>query len=171
MRRVLSIFLPLWPVERVARRLPRAEPRRGRHSSTAVLVVLTAASRQLVEHACHVAIRAGVVPGMSLAHARALLGNDLTLFTIPHEPNEDQRRLVVLARWAERWSPVVCVDPPDGILIDLTGTEHLFGGEAKMLSRIERSLRRFGLTARLGIASTVGTAWAVARYEIGRAHV
>lgn len=127
-------------------------------------MVLTVASRQLVEHACHVAIRAGVVPGMSLAHARALLGGDLALFTTAHEPDEDQRRLGVLARWAERWSPVVCVDPPDGILIDLTGTEHLFGGEAKMLSRIERSLRRFGLTARLGIASTVGTAWAVARY-------
>lgn len=135
-------------------------------------MVSTVASRQLVEHACNVALRAGVSPGMTLAHARALLGHVPTLLIAPHEPGEDQRRLAILARWAERWSPVVCVDPPDGLLMDLTGTEHLFGGEARMIARVAHSLHRFGLTARLGIASTVGAAWAVARYgSLARTHV
>lgn len=101
---------------------------------------------------------------MTLAHARALLGKVSTLYLAPHEPQEDQRRLNMLARWAERWSPVVSIDPRDGLLIDLTGGEHLFGGEAAMVARIGRSLQRLGLTARLGVASTIGAAWAVARF-------
>ncbi|MBL8964832.1 MAG: DNA polymerase Y family protein [Phycisphaeraceae bacterium] len=164
---MLSIFLPLWPVERVARRVQRQVgdgSARERREQAAVLVVSTVASRQLVEHACARSLHAGVLQHMTLAHARALLGNVERLYIAPHEPDEDRRQLGVLARWSERWSPVVSVDPPDGLIIDLTGVEHLFGGEEAMAARVEHALRRLGLTASLGIASTVGAAWAVARH-------
>lgn len=85
--------------------------------------------------------------------------------------DQDARRdaltLGALARWSERFSPVVAVDPPDGLLVDLTGCEHLFGGEMAMAAAARDGLRLLGFAARIGIASTVGTAWAVARFGRG----
>ncbi len=100
---------------------------------------------------------------MSLAHARALLGKH-TLHVCPHEPDQDLQGLGVLARWAERWSPVVSVDAPDGLLLDISGCEHLFGGERAMALRIAARFASLGITASLAVASTVGAAWGAARF-------
>lgn len=159
MRRVLSVYLPLWPVERIARRLGRRE----RRLPVPVLLVETKAQRQLVAHACAPSLRAGVRPGMSLAHARALLNTNSPVVA-NHEPHKDAAGLVALARWAIRWSPVVSADPPDGLLIDITGCAHLFGGERALVDALRAALQRLRLTARCVVASTVGAAWGVARF-------
>jgi len=147
--------MPRWTVERAARHLERPE---------AVLVVRPHHGQRVVAGACAASGRAGVRTGLTLAHARALLAGR-AVHVAEEDPHADAACLLALARWASRrWSPVVSADPPDGLLIDTTGCDHLFGGEEELLCLVERSVRALGITARGGLASTVGAAWAVARY-------
>ncbi|MEQ8817533.1 MAG: DNA polymerase Y family protein [Thalassobaculum sp.] len=113
--------------------------------------------------------RAGVTPGMALADARALCP---ALAVAPADPDGDAAALGRLALWCGRYSPWTAVDTPtadapDGIVLDITGCAHLFGGEAAMLGDIAGRLADFGLTARLAAAPTPGAAWAVARHGVG----
>lgn len=126
-----------------------------------MVVVTTVAQRREVASACALAARAGVKPGMSLAHARSLVPG---VTDGPHDPARDDRSLHALARWALRWSPMVAADRPSGLLLDITGCEHLFGGEEALASGLAQAMRGLGLSCRVGVASNVGTAWAVARY-------
>lgn len=132
-----------------------------------MLIVETKAQRQLVAHACGASLKAGVRVGMTLTHARALVvsGNPLVA---EHEPHKDVSGLHMLARWATRWSPVVSADPPDGLLMDITGCGHLFGGDRGLATSLGAALTRLRLSARLAVAPTVGAAYATARYAPGR---
>jgi protein ImuB len=107
---------------------------------------------------------------MSLAEARGLCAAARVL---PLDPAHSLRCLTRLAEWAMRFSPMVAVDPvatgetvpgPEGLLLDVTGTAHLFGGEPLMLAEMAARLRRLGFSSRLCIAPTVGAAWALARH-------
>ncbi|MCB1349910.1 MAG: DNA polymerase Y family protein, partial [Maritimibacter sp.] len=69
-----------------------------------------------------------------------------------------------LRRWAGKFTPWVAEEPPGGLVLDITGCAHLFGGEEELVAAIERDLAGLGLTATLGLADTVGAAWALARY-------
>jgi protein ImuB len=62
------------------------------------------------------------------------------------------------------WTPTAAVAAPDGLLLDLTGGAHLFGGEAAFCKRLRRFLARLGLTARVALADTAGAAHALARF-------
>ena len=53
---------------------------------------------------------------------------------------------------------------PDGLVVDVTGVAHLFGGEAALLADANERLAARKLTARLAIAPTAGAAWALAHY-------
>ncbi len=68
-----------------------------------------------------------------------------------------------LALWCQQYSPLTAVDPPDGIVIDITGCAHLFGGEAGLLRHIRQRLPG----VRLAIADTAAAAWGLARYGDG----
>lgn len=153
MRRILSVSLPFWATQRLARRLPHPEP---------AVVVHPKGHRQIVVHAGPEASHVGVHPGMDLAHARALLGIEPCV--LPYEPARDAAALEALARWTSRWTPLAAADHPDGLLLDLTGCEHLFGGERRIAAAIMQRLRSWGLSARIGGASTVGAAWGIARF-------
>ena len=100
---------------------------------------------------------------MSLAHARALLA-DCPVCIAAHAPDRDQRALDRLAQWALRYSPVVAPDSSNGLLMDLAGTQRLFGDEGRLLRQMTLDLSRLGLGARIAAATTFGCAWAVARY-------
>lgn len=107
-----------------------------------------------------------ITRSMSLSDARALCP---TLFAIEAEPEEDARFLDSLAAWCERYTPIVVIDAPDGLLLDVTGCTHLFDGEHALRSVIHKALARGGVTARIAIAPTPAAAWACARF--GRARV
>ena len=53
-----------------------------------------------------------------------------------------------LALWAIRFTPIAAIDPPDGLVLDVTGCTRLFGGEPAMLARVGDSLQRGGVAAR-----------------------
>src|SRR3546814_6529266 len=65
---------------------------------------------------------------------------------------------------ARHWTPTAAVSGADGLWLDLTGTTHLFGGEARFAARLVSFLRRIGFTARVAIAGTPGAAHALARF-------
>ena len=76
----------------------------------------------------------------------------------------DATALDRLALWAlRRYSPIVASDPPDGLVIDMTGAAHLHGGEAAMLADLSSRLMKVGLSARAAMADSWGAAHAVAR--------
>ncbi len=106
--------------------------------------------------------RAGVRPGMTLAHARALLP-EWIVHEHPHEPARDAAALNALANWAVRFAPWVMPDHPNGLLLDITGCERLYGDERRLVNLIGNSLDRLGYHAQIACAGTIGCAWAVAR--------
>ena len=107
------------------------------------------------------AMRAGLIPGMGLADARAICP---LLLTTPAEPEKDAECLLALARWSGRYSPSLNVDGDDGLWLDVSGVPHLFGGARALLDDMAKRFARFGFTARIALAETLGGAHALARY-------
>ena len=117
-------------------------------------------------HAVNPAARKlGLSRGQSHADACAIVPD---LKTAPAEPDQDAQALHRLALWAERYSPTVAVDAVqpgmEGLMLDMTGGAHLFGGEGALLVEIEQRLARAGIVARAAMADAPGAAWALARF-------
>jgi protein ImuB len=108
-----------------------------------------------------VGLAAGARTGIMLADARTVCP---ALKVASSDPEGDAAFLERLALWAQRWGPWSAVDPPDGLLVDVTGAAHLFGGEKALLAEAQALLAKRGLAARLAIAPTCGAAWALAHY-------
>ncbi len=100
---------------------------------------------------------------MTLAHARSLCAG-LAVRDQPLSPDTDAAALRRLARWMLRYAPVVAPEDPDGLMLDIAGCSHLFGGEREHMRRIADALRRWGLRPRLAAAPTFACARAVARF-------
>ncbi|MDX2130981.1 MAG: DNA polymerase Y family protein [Planctomycetota bacterium] len=147
------------------RRRDRGSRERAREGE-ALLVVGQSRGREVVVRACERAARAGVREGMVLAQARALVPRGRVRVE-RRDAARERAGVRALAVWAGRFSPSVAVDafsdPPDGLLADVTGCSHLFGGEGEMAARVVRDLASLGLRARAAIAGSYGCAWAVAR--------
>ncbi|MDO7841921.1 Y-family DNA polymerase [Sphingomonas immobilis] len=109
------------------------------------------------------ALAAGLLPGMPIAQARALYAD---LEVEEADPARDRAALERLALHGVRhWTPTAAAAPPDGLLLDLAGTTHLFGGEAVFCRRLVAFLARLHLTAHIAISDTVGAAHALARHS------
>jgi protein ImuB len=119
-------------------------------------------NRRLVVAADRAAVEAGLRVGMPATKAQVLVQG---LAITNAEPEADAEALQRLALWAlRRYTPVVAVDPPDGLTIDTTGADHLHGGERMMLVDMVERLGQVGFSARAAIADSWGAAHAVARY-------
>ncbi|MEM9433302.1 MAG: DUF6504 family protein [Pseudomonadota bacterium] len=153
-RRILCLWFPRLAVERVIRR-------DGYADDLAIAVLRDTGQMQVISSLTVAAERQGLRLGQPLRDALAMCPDLLTRLG---NPVEDERFLSRLSRWAEQFSPWVRADPPAGLVIDLTGCAHLFGGEAALISRLEEDCNRFGFTVRIGVADTIGAAWALARY-------
>lgn len=167
MRKVICVWLPTWPIDRLRRRL--RQPNARDEDGSAIVLVAESHARLVVRGRCEAAATVGVCPGMALAHARALLV-DHHLHVHPHQPKRDAIALAAIARWAHRLAPVVAIDnthdplEPDGLLLDVTGCERLYGSDDQILARVRRAFARIRLPARCALAPTIGAAWALARY-------
>jgi protein ImuB len=103
----------------------------------------------------------GIDTGMAVADARALIPS---LEVLDDEPQTSVRLLNRLAEWCIRYTPAVATDPPDGLLLDVTGCAHLWGGEKQYIADIHKRFKHFGYDISISLADTVGTAWAIARF-------
>lgn len=114
--------------------------------------------RDEVVATCTAAMALGIHVGMAATHARALVAD---LDVRPHDPYADAAMLDRLALQAvRRWSPIAAATA-DGLWLDLTGCDHLHGGEERFCRRLAAFCRRAGFTARLAIADTPGAAHAL----------
>jgi len=119
-------------------------------------------SRRIVTAVSRPAEQAGLRVGMPLTKAHALLPDVLTM---PADPVADAAALNRLALWAlQHYAPIVAPDPPDGLVIDTTGADHLHGGEERMLTGLVNRLGASGIFARAAVADTWGAAHAAARF-------
>ena len=103
---------------------------------------------------------------MMLADARTLCPQ---IQTAPADPAGDLAFLEKLAIWAQRWGPWSALDPPDGLLVDVTAAAHLFGGEVRLLDDVEDAFAMRKLAVRASIAPTAGAAWALAHFGPAKA--
>lgn len=116
---------------------------------------------QLIHAVTPAARAAGVRPDRRATDARAICPE---LVLEEHDQDFATDGLARLAEWCSRWSSLVAVDGADGLLLDLTGATHLWGGEGGTARALRRDLVRIGHRCQLAIAPTVGAAWALARY-------
>jgi protein ImuB len=158
MTRVVSLFLPRWPTDRLRRKSGDASPPRD-----APLILAGRDSRRRVVTALDVnAERLGLRAGMPVAKAQALAPD---LVIMDADPRADAEGLEKLALWAlQHISPVVRADAPDGLVIDTTGADHLHGGEAAMLDTLVARFAAAGVEARAAVADAWGAAHAAARF-------
>ena len=110
------------------------------------------------------AVRAGLSPGMTLADAQARTPD---LRTVTHRPDLDDALLTRIVEDFGRFSPMVCADAPHGLLLDVTGCAHLFGGEAGLVRAAEARARRIGLEVRSALAGSPQAARALSRFGPG----
>lgn len=107
------------------------------------------------------AARLGLQTGMALADVRAMHPG---IGVCNADVAADRALLEAVADWCDRYTPLVGLDAPDGLLLDISGCAHLFGGESALMQDMAARLFRQGLNARIAVADTAGCAWAVARY-------
>jgi protein ImuB len=83
---------------------------------------------------------------------------------IEEDAEADAALLENIADWCLRYTPLVACDPPDGLLLDITGCAHLYGGEDALVADLSGRLEAAGLAYRMAIAGTIGAAWAAAHH-------
>lgn len=84
---------------------------------------------------------------------------------LPYDAAGDLKALRALAVGCQQYSPICGVeetDAPECILLDISGLEHLHRDERALAERIRGEFRTRGYATRVGLASTVGAAWAAA---------
>lgn len=150
-KRYISIWLPNWPIECRLDGIVDMPFIQTIHSQNKVIVM---ALNGFAE-------QAGLQPGMSLATARAICAG---LIVEDYEPAHNQHCLEKLADWAERFTPYVSCDGPDGLILDVTGCPHLFGGEEAMLKTIATKLSQLGHQHRLALTNTPAASWAASHF-------
>lgn len=106
----------------------------------------------------------GLHRGMPLADARAICP---LLETRPADLAREAASLGALRRWSSRYAPMVAEDGSDGVMADISGVAHLFGGEEDLRADLQARLERTGLTGISAIAGTRGAAYALARHGGG----
>jgi len=117
-----------------------------------------------IRAACERARLAGLVPGLSLAEARARFP-----FVRYEEMDRgaDAALLAAIADWCDRYTPLVALDGPSGLFLDISGCAHLFGGEDGLMRDLAHRMEGQGLAAGLAIASSAGPAAALAVHAPG----
>ena len=156
-RRILALWFPRLPTDRIQRRAPSP--------FKAHLLISGRANNALYVHALEARAESlGLYKGQPLANAQAMVRE---LCILPADEKSDAALLDAIADWCDRFTPFVACDAPDGLLLDITGAAHLFGGEAAMLTLVRTKLAAQGFAVAAAIAGTALAARALARFADG----
>ncbi|WP_066557209.1 Y-family DNA polymerase [Croceicoccus bisphenolivorans] len=161
-RRYLALWFPFLPADRL--RIEQAKHHERPHDTASgpPCVLVSTVRGALRLGAVDAAAQAlGLTPGMTLADARAVQPD---LVVADMNEAADRHCLQRLARRCIAWSPLVAPAPPDGIVLDIAGVEHLFGGEGGLIAQIEEAMISIGMAVRLAPATTPEAAQALARH-------
>ena len=154
-RRYLSVWLKRLATDRLAR--CSGAPADG----TPLVIAAPIKSALRITALNNKAARLGLKAGMALADARAMYP---ALLVADADPQADQLMLQAIADWCDRYTPLVGLDAPDGLVLDVSGCAHLFGGEVALCRDLVSRLAAQGFEACAAVADTPGCAWGVARY-------
>ena len=97
------------------------------------------------------AARLGLEIGLPLANARAICPQ---LRVFDADEAADAKTLNDIADWCDRFTPLVALDAPHGLFLDITGCAHLFGGEAALMQTLCGALTAQGFAVSAAIAGT-----------------
>jgi protein ImuB len=176
-RRILSLWLPRLPIDRIRRLLGRRantgkvdigsrEGTSAEDNSSDPAIVVAKQNNALQIYAMDdAAARLGLEVGLPLANARAICPH-LNVFDA--DPAADSQTLNDIADWCDRFTPLVARDSPHGLFLDITGCAHLFGGEAALMQTICVALTRQGFTVSAGVAGTSVCARTIRNHAHGR---
>jgi len=106
------------------------------------------------------AVRNGLHAGLPLADARARVP---ALDVVEADEAADRALIEAIADWCDRFTPLVALDLPYGLLLDVTGCAHLFGGEAALLQSLCGFVRKQEISVQAAIAGTSVAARTLAR--------
>ena len=151
-RRIMSAWLEHYAIERFMR---------NHHGDGPLVLYWRQKNADRIYALNHSARQAGLTLGMGLGDARSFCAN---LRIAPADIDADARDLNRLARELGKFSPWVATDGDDGILLDITGSAHLFGGEDHMSLQVKAALRQRGFHAHIAIAKTRAAAWAFSHF-------
>ena len=161
-RRILSLWLPRLPIDRIKRQLAQSNDAPANLPS----VVVTKQNNALQIFALDDAAAAlGLDIGLPLANARAICPR---LRVFDADEAADAQALNAIAEWCDRFTPLVALDAPHGLFLDITGCVHLFGGEAAMMRLLCDVLTAQGFAISAAIAGTSVCARTMTRHVHGR---
>ncbi len=149
---MLSLWLRRLPTDRIARLREQAAPLviYGKRGNAEMLTAVADAAERL-----------GLSPGLALAQARAMHPN---IEALEEDTKADSALLEQIADSCLRYTPLVACDLPDGLLLDISGCAHLYGGEDALVADLSGRLETADLAYHVAIAGTIGAAWAAAHF-------
>ena len=166
MSRIVSVYLPRWPILRMLAAQAKNRGEKPVAPDEPFVLIVSASGGPRISALNEAAENLGLAIGEPLADARAKAG---FLQVRAAEPTTDDVALQKLALWATRYTPTASPwgedNGADGFFLDIEGSAHLFGGEDKLIADLAARLENFGLPARLAVAATPGTAWALSHFH------
>ncbi|WP_207535881.1 Y-family DNA polymerase [Desertivirga arenae] len=118
-------------------------------------------NRKVITAVNSIAEADGILTGMPVADAKAMVPQ---LEVFDEKQDRNTKLLKAIGEWCIRYSPTVALDAPDGLVLDVTGCTHLWGGELQYLQELIHRFKSKGYYIQIAMADTVGAAWALARY-------
>ena len=118
---------------------------------TAIAITERLNNRQQIRCCDSQALQAGIHQGMALNSAYALLP---ALSVVEYNEEHEARLLQQVGEWAMQFSSVVCLHPPNHILIEIAGSKRLFEGFDTLIALIQQELYKLGFNGQIGIAPT-----------------
>jgi protein ImuB len=161
-RRILSVWLPRFPTDRLIRKAGQKKNCAAPDKPLVVAIKIDNALR--IYAADRKAARLGLKAGMAIADARAMIP---VLDVVEADLAADRALLENIAEWCDRFTPLVALDPPNGLLLDVTGVDHLFGGERGLCETVHMKLAAQGFIVQCALAGTAAAARALSRYAPG----
>ncbi|HLX15137.1 MAG TPA: DNA polymerase Y family protein [Bradyrhizobium sp.] len=162
-RRILSLWLPRLPIDRIKRQFCRDSA--ALVDTEPSIVVAKQHNALLIFSLDDAAARFGLNVGLPLANARAICPH---VQVYDADEAADAHALNAIAEWCDRFTPLVALDLPHGLFLDITGCAHLFGGEAAMMQLLCGVLTVQGFTVSAAIAGTAVCARTLTRHAHGR---
>ncbi len=107
----------------------------------------------------------GLAVGLPLANARAICPE---VQVYDADETADADALNAIACWCDRFTPLVALDLPHGLFLDIAGCAHLFGGEAAMMNLVSGILTAQGFMVSAAVAGTAVCARTLTRHVHGR---
>jgi protein ImuB len=155
-RRYLAIWFPFLPADRLRRQPP---PEFVETRPFAFVEKVKGALRLAAVDKQAQAL--GLAPGLALADARARVPE---LLAFDCDPHADRQLLERIAHSCLRYTPMVAVEPPDGLMLDIAGCTHPFGGEEELARDVERRCATIDMTVRVALANSSAAARALSRH-------